>query len=608
MEADEATIEDLFQSKIVYEVPRYQRQYVWDEKSQWQPLWQDVKNIAERLIDGAEEKDGEYTFDEEIVPHFMGAVVIKRKDKISARSAPTRIVVDGQQRLTTILLMMKAMSNVLDGVGQIEHADILRELTHNTHYRVQDSDAVKLRPTGIGYNSFRSLMNPHEEHDTIDSASDRLDKCCQFYEDKIMEWFISHEDDLDLSAYALRSAVAEKLQVARITLAVNDNEHEIFESLNARGISLTEFDKSKNHMLHHALKEIGEQDEFYKKYLERFDSETWWSERYSQPGFVGVGNRSNALTWYWITVMKRTMVKQEEVYQHIRQYIENKNDIINIAESFYKYADAFEELEKQLEDYTKLGSYHHRRSVLKIGQFAPMFMALYVRLRGRKGIFTNCMQIFDNYLMRRMMYSRSANGFRSLIPRLLIAIDDLDDIRYAPHALIDQFMSLNSVSNKWPTDEEISNRMLNSWFPKNGVARLVLEEVERLILPTGAAYRHAPRDLTLEHIMPEDWEDNWHLHNRVSSRDRQRRLTSISSIGNFTLLRKAMNSTLSNSSYERKLEYFKLDNLELNKHLVAEYPDVWNEDTIRERGEWILSKVFEIWPHGDALKQKFKIK
>ena len=606
MEAGEATVENLFDSKIIYEVPRYQRQYVWEKETQWLPLWEDVEKIAERLIDSAEEKDGEYSFDEKIVPHFMGAVVIKRKDKISARSAPTWIVVDGQQRLTTILLMMKAMSSVFDGIEEGSHAATLREFTDNKHFSgVQEQDLVKLRPRGVGYRSFRSLMGVDDESQEILDSSDKLVQCYRFFESVIFDWCASHEDNLELGALALHHAVAEKLQVASITLDINDNEHEIFESLNARGVSLTEFDKSKNHMLHHALKEIGEQDEFYGKYLERFDADTWWREPHRQPGFRG--DRANALTWFWSVIMYERSINQEEVYQNVRHYIEQRNDITSIAETFVQYANAFEGLEKQDIDYSKLGSYMHRRAALKIGQFTPVFMSLLARIESR-GLFTNCMQIIDNYLMRRMMFTHLTNGFRPSIPKLLNVVSSTNDVQEIPGRLIDELMSYNSNSNIWPTDEQLANRMLDAWYPKNGVARLILEEVERLILPTGAAYRHAPRDLTIEHIMPEEWQAHWPLPYGTSDRDRQRRIRSVPSIGNFTLLRKAMNSALSNSTYKRKLKHFKSDNLELNKHLVTEYPDVWNEDTIRERGEWILSKVVEIWPHGDALKQRFKIK
>lgn len=614
MEAGEATVENLFDSKIIYEVPRYQRQYVWDEKPQWEPLWQDVKKIAERLVDSAKEKDGEYSFDEKIVPHFMGAVVIKRKDKISARSAPTWFVVDGQQRLTTILLMMKAMSSVFDGRGEGGHAATLREFTDNTHFSgVQPLDLVKLRPNGVGYRSFRALMDVDDESQEILDSSDKLVQCYRFFESVISDWCTLHEDNLELGALALHHAVAEKLQVASITLDVNDNEHEIFESLNARGESLTEFDKSKNYMLHHALDDnTVDQDEFYIKYLERFDENTWWSDDHDA-GYRSAGNRADVLTWFWIRVMLGGKpVNQKAIYQNVRNHIEDMigqgNSITSVARSFFQYADAFEELENQEKDHSKLGTYKYRRDTLKIGQFTPVFMTLLTRIESR-GIFTNCMQIIDNYLMRRMMFMNVANRFADPVQKLLSIINDTDDVQQIPKRLIEELMSYGSISNVWPTDGQLAERMLDSWDPKNNVARLVLEEVERSILPSGVAYRDLPRSLlTLEHIMPESWEEHWPLPDRSSDMDRQGRAKSTSCIGNFTLLRKGMNSTLSNSSYERKVKYFRSDNLELNKHLVTEYPDVWNEDTIRERGEWILSKVFEIWPHGDALKQKFKIK
>lgn len=614
MEAGDAKVLELFQSQVVYEVPRYQRQYVWEEKSQWLPLWQDVKNIAERLIRNPEEKDGGYSFDEEIVPHFMGAVVVKGKNKVSANSAPTWIVVDGQQRLTTVLLMMKAMLDVFEGIEESAiHAGPLRNLTDNTHfYGVQEADKVKLRPAGIGYISFRSLMKVDDKSEEVSDPPDKLVQCYKFYERVILEWLTQHECNLDLAALGLRHAVTEKLQVAKITLSVNDNEHEIFESLNARGEPLTEFDKSKNHMLHHALNEIGEQDEFYIRYLERFDKNTWW-RRGHDAGYRSSSNRADVLTWFWVRIMLGgKAVNQKEIYQnvrnHIKDMIETGNSITSVAQSFSQYADAFEELENQEKDHSKLGTYKYRRDTLKMGQFTPVFMTLLTRIESR-GIFTNCMQIIDNYLMRRMMFMNVTNRFADPVQKLLNIIDSTDDVQEIPGRLIDELMSYSSISNVWPTDDQLAERMLDSWDPKNYVARLVLEEVERSILPSGVAYRDLPRSLlTLEHIMPENWEEYWPLPNRSRDIQRQRRMRSVLSIGNFTLLRKGMNSTLSNSSYERKLEYFKSDNLELNKHLVTEYPDVWNEDTIRERGEWILSKVVEIWSHGDALKQRFKIK
>ena len=112
MKAGEATVIEMLESKHVYEVPRYQRRYVWDEVPQWEPLWHDVRQIAEDSLQRRLDRSGNGV---PRMPHFMGAVVVKRKsiDDISGNNLPTWIVVDGQQRLTTILLMMRAFSNVL---------------------------------------------------------------------------------------------------------------------------------------------------------------------------------------------------------------------------------------------------------------------------------------------------------------------------------------------------------------------------------------------------------------------------------------------------------------------------------------------------------------
>ena len=112
MKAGEATVTQLFESKHVYEVPRYQRQYVWERDTQWLPLWRDVEQVTDRLIALQPGNSNANRSLQQIVPHFMGAVVVKQKsiDNSTANNLPTWIIVDGQQRLTTILLMMTAIA------------------------------------------------------------------------------------------------------------------------------------------------------------------------------------------------------------------------------------------------------------------------------------------------------------------------------------------------------------------------------------------------------------------------------------------------------------------------------------------------------------------
>ena len=607
MKAGEATVTQLFESKHVYEVPRYQRQYVWERDTQWLPLWRDVEQVTDRLIALQPGNSNANRSLQQIVPHFMGAVVVKQKsiDNSTANNLPTWIIVDGQQRLTTILLMMTAIANAFKWFGQDTHAASLKELVDNRHFAgVPQIDIMKLRPAGLGYASFSTLIELDEVTGQANPTGDRLGACYGFYEEKAMAWCEERESTIGVVAPQLKRAVVDMLQVARIELSIDDNEHEIFEALNARGIELTEYDKVKNFLLFEALRQTGDQDDFYGEYLERFDGgqtddDRWWSERHRVPNFNG--NRVNAMSWYWITAQKREVINQAAVYQTVRNRVQGSDNVLEIAGSLRDYADAFEKLEKQPYDHTALGKYRHRRTQLKLFGFTSVYMALRVRLDDEDA-FERCMSVMDSYLMRRMIFRNSATGFRSLIPGLLGQIFDATDEYAVIEGLIDSLQDQAGISTKWPDDRDITDRLLGSWSPKSGVQRLILEEVENLIVPDGAGYKKVPRNLTLEHVMPQNWENNWALGVDATEHDLRQRRDHVPAIGNLTLLSQPWNSSLRDEKYAVKVEKLKKDNLELNRRIVSEYPELWDESVIDQRGRWIAEQVCKIWPHGDALK------
>jgi len=101
MDANTLTLKALFQKDVRYVIPTFQRPYVWNQDDQWEPLWNDVRNTAERYLDELELVDGSKAVAEERTgTHFMGAVVVQQQMNASAE-LETRMVIDGQQRLTT---------------------------------------------------------------------------------------------------------------------------------------------------------------------------------------------------------------------------------------------------------------------------------------------------------------------------------------------------------------------------------------------------------------------------------------------------------------------------------------------------------------------------
>lgn len=161
MKADILTLKTLFQKDVHYLIPTFQRPYVWNQEDQWEPLWNDVRNIAERYIDewlalGDEKKA---LAEARAGVHFLGAVVVQH------RATPTgqleaRDVIDGQQRLTTLQLLLDAAQEVFEQEELTREAKQLAKLVLNDKDYADDDpdDIFKIWPTLTDRDAFRHAM------------------------------------------------------------------------------------------------------------------------------------------------------------------------------------------------------------------------------------------------------------------------------------------------------------------------------------------------------------------------------------------------------------------------------------------------------------------
>ena len=152
MEARIQTLAELFDTPVSYRIPVFQRPYAWRKSVQWIPLWDDTRHIAEKLL--GPRPVGK------IPPHFMGAIVLQLQ---SAKSVEVvkRIVVDGQQRLTTLQLLIGAARDSLLSLDDTERAARLAGLTENEekHYKADPYDQTKVRQSNMNdLQSFQDVM------------------------------------------------------------------------------------------------------------------------------------------------------------------------------------------------------------------------------------------------------------------------------------------------------------------------------------------------------------------------------------------------------------------------------------------------------------------
>ncbi|YAL83409.1 DUF262 domain-containing protein [Dermacoccaceae bacterium W4C1] len=225
----------LFNLPQHFMIPLFQRSYVWREEEQWEPLWNDVRRVAEMRI-----ADPRST-----VTHFLGAVVLQAHEAQSKRLTAWNVI-DGQQRLTTLQLFADASASVLAERGFVKLAEQLEDLTHNSEKYVEDSESrLKLRHLNNDRLAFDEVMTaePPVDHATLTQADSQLVAAHRYFSTVVEQWLLSEDDSAaEDRAKALADVLLDGLQMVSIELEASENSQEIFETLNARGTPLSAAD------------------------------------------------------------------------------------------------------------------------------------------------------------------------------------------------------------------------------------------------------------------------------------------------------------------------------------------------------------------------------
>ncbi len=243
MDANIVDLEALFKKPVSYRIPQFQRAYAWKEDSQWRPLWEDISGMADRELKGSEPGINR--------PHFMGAIVLQSQDNKTGE-VEKRIVVDGQQRLTTLQLLIKAAEDAFRGQNDNPRAARLHNLTLNEESNLasdKDNDTKIRQSNRNDQTAFQRIIR--NSADGLDSATS-ISSAFEFFKRSVADWLKQGDGDRLERADALERAITRKVLIAAIDLDKAEEPHIIFETLNERGESLTQADRIKNTVLYKA--------------------------------------------------------------------------------------------------------------------------------------------------------------------------------------------------------------------------------------------------------------------------------------------------------------------------------------------------------------------
>ncbi len=280
MDARKLTLGALFETSAKYSAPLYQRPYVWKEEENWTPLWEGVKAASEKRLEGSNGR-----------PHFMGAIVLDQV-KTPTGDVSERQMIDGQQRLTTLQLLLAAARDICQEHGLSTFREGFGRLTANylptsTH----PDDLFKVWPTNLDRDHFRKVMTAltpeaiWEGYGLKPGAPQvgHLVPDCYFYFHRVLSSWLREPETRDARVQALWNALRQDLQIVVIDLDDHDDAQVIFETLNALGTPLLPADLVKNHLFHLAENQHDDTQVLYDRYWAPFDQETtFWRQEVRQ--------------------------------------------------------------------------------------------------------------------------------------------------------------------------------------------------------------------------------------------------------------------------------------------------------------------------------------
>lgn len=589
------TIKVIFDQDQRLVVPLFQRKYVWNQDDQWEPLWGDIRNVAERHLRG-----------ENTRAHFLGAVVLDQIRQPIGR-VNSRLVIDGQQRLTTIQLFIEAFADVCEAMNQEKYKKALLKLTRNDNPLSEDENEVfKIWPTNSDQEHFKQVMearNPIELRNkykiTAESAyiGHAIADCYLFFHEEISGWLSSSEGDLPKKTEALYKTVCEYLRMVVIELDKEDDAQLIFETLNARGTPLLASDLVKNFLFRKAEIEGEKIEKLHKQYWEHFDNDDkYWHKD------IGIGHAARAridlFLQQYLTLKTLDEVPTGQIYTTYRQLIidDKESKASDHLQGIQRYASIYRDI-SNLPRHTRSGISLYWLDILGITTVYPFLLELFSRYESEDLEIEKTLTYLESYLVRRMICQLPTRGYnRTFLDLLSVYKDSSASIS---KKVFDTLSSFDAESNRWPRDNEFKQ----SWMerPVYNLLRkqrlnLILECLERAMHTDFTEIRDQKLKLTIEHVMPQAWGKNWPLPMNENNEDAEiHRNRILHTFGNLTLLTNKLNPSVSNGDWATKKEgIYKHSILMMNKDF-ANY-SLWNEKQIEARGNQLFKLAKKVWP------------
>lgn len=607
-------IAQVFGAQTRHTVPLFQRPYVWSREAQWEPLWEDVLGLLERL----ENRQGEAS----VASHFLGTIVLEQVSNPTG-SLPRREVIDGQQRLTTLQILLKAAEHALSDVEaaaegeQVHMASFARQqmamLTANTAYDPQEK--YKVWPTNEDRTPFQAVMDSEAVTGSAMTQS-RMSDAYRYFRTSAAAYLLPNGVSTGSGIRAQRFAAALKdyLKLIVLDLDPSDEPQAIFETLNAHGTPLLPADLIKNWLLWEAARQKLDATPLYEGFWRRFDRDhEFWRAQ------VGTGHaaraRVDAFLQSWLVKETMEPVSPKHLYDRFLRHVaalksksaDRAIDVGSLMAGISRDADFFERIANEGGS-DRFARFLQRLGILDVVVLDPVLLALMGRSGSDEADRTAAADAIESYLVRRMVCGYQTRGYGALTIRLLKAMGAVPDDDPVSPAIMAELVAAVGGAESWPGDDEFRTQWHQRKF-YNGLRRdrvsMILQAIEeawqRQNLKAEPIMTFDLSRLQIEHVMPQSWQEHWPLpEDGITA---ETRTWAVDGIGNLTLVSAKLNPSLSNGPWSGPQGACKRDGLhahsklELNRRLLDGHAD-WDEARMRLRADELFEEARGIWKAG----------
>lgn len=579
MKAKETNFLKLMESQFnQYIVPIYQRTYSWGEK-QCQVLWEDILKISKR-------KNSDR--------HFIGSTVCYKPDEIDLPGQIKKeIIIDGQQRITTLSLLMIAIARTYEKIGQENVATVIRK-NYLINEDGKDEERYKLLPTNQDKETYLALVDGIE-NELKNPSKPVLDAFNLF-----MSLLEDNEETLQNEYVGL-----QKLDLVYIGLSSeSDNPQLIFESMNSTGLKLTQGDLLRNYLLLDLNFE--EQEELYKKYWRPIELD-FGVEVYKE-------KFDYFLRDYLTMKERRTTIRLDSGYDEFKAYHEeSKRSKEEALEELRRFAKYYSKIYRCNDEDEELNELWKELKVQRVEVANPFLIQVYndyekakenSSINLSKQDFVDIVKAVNSYVYRRYVCNIPTN---SLNKTFALLGDNIEKENYKESVFA--ALLLMEDYKEFPSNEEFEKAFIKKDVYTGRLRNYTLIKLEN--------YSHEKdkmsfenKDITIEHVLPENKNLKPYWRKILGENWQEIQKEYVHTIGNLTFSNRAYNSEMQDYSFEDKMKVeggIKYSNYRLSDD-IANSPK-WDIDEIVSRSQRLAKDALDIWKRpelSDEVMKKYR--